>query len=87
MKLELDKETIAKLALLGRQVSPEGASEEQRACNAVRHLIQSAMDGMRRPGAWERHWLAQAFFEDWIEHMEQCPETPYSQLRLRRGRE
>lgn len=31
----------------------------------VAHLVHSAADGVRRPGAWERGWILQAFGEWW----------------------
>jgi hypothetical protein len=52
--IELDQNTVAYLKLL----DPSGPEA------ALSHLAHSAADGIRRPGAWERGWLGQAFPED-----------------------
>ncbi len=41
----------------------------------VSKLIDHTQQGVYRPGAWERAWLAQAFGDDWIEGLE--PGDPY----------
>lgn len=41
---------------------------------ALAHLATSAAEGMRRPGAWEREWLAQVIGEDdWADKLTQDP--------------
>lgn len=47
---------------------PEGAG------GALVQLATSAAEGMRRPGSWEREWLAQAISEDeWADKLTQDP--------------
>ena len=53
--IELSDDAIAYLKLL----DPRGGAE-----GALTHLAHSAADGLRRPGAWERGWIGQAFSED-----------------------
>ena len=65
--VSLSGETFEALAMLGRSYAVTGESEAIRDVEAVDralvHLACSAADGVRRPGAWERGWIEQAFGE------------------------
>lgn len=54
--VEVSFEDFARLELLVGNEDNHGCVED-----VVGHLVQSAADGIRRPGAWERGWLLQAF--------------------------
>lgn len=55
--IEVDVRTAAYLRSLTRSTAvPKGTLN-----GVIQHLAQSAADGVRRPGAWERGWLRQAF--------------------------
>jgi hypothetical protein len=58
-------------------------------CTLVQ-LVERVMDGVTRPGAWERAWLEQAFGEAWHEHLVPDPSAPWRQrprrVRARRRR-
>ncbi len=41
------------------------------------YVVSSVVDGMRRPGSWERPMVASMFGEDWAEELEADPEVPY----------
>ena len=57
ISITVDARTAAYLRALTRSSSvPEGTLED-----VVAYLVHSAADGLRRPGAWERGWLEQAF--------------------------
>jgi hypothetical protein len=52
------------LRVLARTHAMEGGplfSAEGQVTRILRHLVHSAADGVRRPGAWERGWVEQAF--------------------------
>ena len=51
-------------------LDPDGSVER-----VLEQLIDHAQQGVYRPGAWEREWLMQVFFDDWIEMLE--PGDPY----------
>lgn len=72
--VSLHKHTEKYLAVLARH----------NGCSIAEILAQLgnfAADGMRRPGAWERGWLAQAFADDWVDSLEQVPGVRYAQLQ------
>jgi len=60
------------LETLGGPLSEGGSIRD-----AVAHLIYSAIDGMRRPGSWERGWLVQAFGSDFEDRLEADPDLPW----------
>jgi hypothetical protein len=70
--LALDGEQLERLARLAHSTAVAVSARdvvEGRAALAARvlaYLVACASDGMRRPGSWERGWLAQAF-GDWPE--------------------
>lgn len=43
--------------------------------NVIQKLVDHAAQGVRRPGAWERGWLMQAFGDEFEEKIEQDPAT------------
>lgn len=67
LSVSVDPDTLALLAVLG---DPK---------QVLAHLVHSAADGVRRPGAWERGWLHQAFGNDFEQKLEQDPKTPFYQ--------
>lgn len=51
---------------------------------ALAQLATSAAEGMRRPGSWEREWLAQAISEDeWADKLTQDPEAQWRMVPAR----
>ena len=59
-----------------------------RADAALLELAARAIDGVSRPGSWERPWLHQAFGEAWEERLEADPRARWRQRpRRRRSRE
>jgi hypothetical protein len=78
--LELEQDQIDFLAALGVPLQTDGerpSAPRVRAAAAVWHLVRSAIDGVRRPGAWERTWLVQAFGEQWTSNLEKDPRSPW----------
>ncbi|WP_437804527.1 hypothetical protein [Sorangium sp. So ce693] len=66
--IELDDTTAAYLRVL----SDDGTAEE-----TLSRLALHAADGVRRPGAWERGWVCQAFGDDWNDRVTQDPSVPH----------
>jgi hypothetical protein len=74
ISITVDARTASYLRALTRSVPvPHGTLED-----VVSYLVHSAADGLRRPGAWERGWLEQAFGE-WPDGP-QTEGVPYSHL-------
>jgi hypothetical protein len=73
--IELTLETVTYLQVL---VGAFGAADLE---GVIEHLAHSAAAGIRRPGAWERGWLTQAFGDEWENKCERVPGTEYAQLR------
>jgi hypothetical protein len=67
LTVSISGEAFEALAMLGRSwaVTGEGETIDDAAAvdRALVHLAASAADGVRRPGAWERGWIEQAFGE------------------------
>jgi hypothetical protein len=57
----------------------DGASLREKVADVVYHLAMSAADGVRRPGAWERAWVEQAFGGGWEQRLETDPEATWRQ--------
>jgi hypothetical protein len=57
ISITVDARTAAYLRALTRSTAVRSGTLE----DVLRHLVCSAADGLRRPGAWERGWLEQAF--------------------------
>jgi hypothetical protein len=72
--VEVSEGTYALLAVLGKSYAV-GRNGDVEA--VVRHLLHSAADGVRRPGSWERSWIAQAFGDDWEESLEVDPDAEW----------
>lgn len=72
--IELATETVIYLQAL----AGDGAPTLE---DVIEHLAHSAAAGIRRPAAWERRWLMQAFGDDWEAKCEQVPGVEYAQLR------
>jgi len=58
--------------------------------DVVLKLIDHAQQGVYRPGAWERNWLTQAFWDDWTEHLEVGdpygrPDSPFFRRPIRKA--
>lgn len=67
ISITVDARTAAYLRALTRSISvPRGTLED-----VLAHLAHSAADGLRRPGAWERGWVEQAFGD-----VNEGPQTP-----------
>lgn len=47
--------------------------------DVIHGLIDHAQQGVLRPGAWERGWLAQAFGLDFLSKLEADPDRPIYQ--------
>lgn len=78
--LVLDDDQVAHLAALGSKTTGTETNNAKSTAQAVlEHLAHSAIDGVRRPGSWERGWLHQAFGLDWEENLEQHPNVSYYQ--------
>ena len=78
VEFEVSEEQACLLAALASEVTGTKAPTSAGCVrNVLDHLMHSAIDGVRRPGAWERQWLYQAFGSEWAEHLEQDPESPW----------
>ena len=75
LTIEVSAEQLAVLAVL----SPKGDPK----CT-LQYLLGCVMDGVQRPGAWERCWLEQAFGDEWQSRLEVDAESPWRQ-RPRQG--
>jgi hypothetical protein len=79
--IEVTEETLALLEVLGKGFALGGNGS---AADVVAHLVHSAADGVRRPGAWERAWVMRVCGDDWVDLLEQDADVP-SRRRPRRG--
>lgn len=75
--LEFDDDELAHLSVLAFSRADE--LPIARAKEALEHLAHSAIDGVRRPGSWERGWLYHAFGQEFETKLEQHPEVRYYQ--------
>jgi len=53
----------------------------------VHDLIHFAADGVRRPGSWERGWVAQAFGDEFVRRLEPDPAAEWFYRPRRPGGE
>lgn len=74
LALDLTEEDVAFLRLLATsdRCGDKGTIED-----VVEALVFSAIDGVRRPGAWEREWVTQVFGDDWTDELEVDPEASW----------
>lgn len=65
--IELTAEQASALALLasGWVLRKADAPINDQVLACLSHLIHASVDGVNRPGSWERQWLCQAFGDDW----------------------
>lgn len=81
LTIEVSAQELAALRVLNERGDAQ--------CTLV-ELVGRVVDGVTRPGAWERAWLEQAFGEAWQERLEPDPSAPWRQrprrLRARRQR-
>jgi len=81
--LELDEESYQLLRVLKQSPALVG-TVARGVVDVLQHLVASAADGVRRPGAWERGWIEQSFGEVNEDAIEQDPEVEWY-VRPRRG--
>ncbi len=64
------------LRVLGPAIGLDLAADDvpKVLAKVIEHLAASAADGVRRPGAWERSWVEQAF-GDFSDKVEPDPEV------------
>lgn len=68
--IDVDEETGLALEGLARHAHIALGEQPTSVTDVLEHLVQSVSAGVRRPGAWERSWLRQAFADDWEAHLE-----------------
>jgi hypothetical protein len=79
ISVKLHDDHVRYLRLLGRAWWPN-ADEETQLANVLGHLASSAADGLRRPGAWERGWVLQAFGADALSYLKPDPECQWYEV-------
>lgn len=82
LKKPVDRQEFDVLVMLGRGIYPDARDDEEAAMTALNQLISSCVDGVRRPGAWERGWIESAFGCDWEtdENLPGCPDHDWHDL-------
>lgn len=85
--VELSEDVIELLAILGpkhvgrishgKVTTMHRATPEERVQSVLESLAYAALDGMRRPGSWERGWVTQAFGSDFEAELEHDPECEW----------
>jgi hypothetical protein len=70
-----------KVALSPAQIEALEALGGGDAERALHELAARCVDGVFRPGSWERSWVLQAFGHDWLEQLERDPATPWRERR------
>ena len=70
--IEVSDQTVAFLELLCDH-GVAGDSVE----SVVVAIVASIVDGMRRPGSWERQCVAPMFGEEWADELEPSPDAPW----------
>lgn len=81
VKVVITEETFAMLEVLAKS---DAVSEKNGVAGVLAWLAWSAADGVRRPGAWERSWVEQAFGGRWREFVERDPDCEWH-VRPRKG--
>jgi hypothetical protein len=74
LTIEVSEDELAALQVLDRQGD---------ACGTLVELVGRVVDGVTRPGAWERQWLEQAFGDAWQQRLEPDPHAHWRQRPLR----
>jgi hypothetical protein len=69
--VELDADVHEYLETLARHSG--GFADNETVASVLVHLANCAAGGMRRPVAWERGWIEQAFGDDWVRALEMRP--------------
>lgn len=82
LRIPLSPEQARALQALGHK--PKG-ERPMPLHEIVRHLLHAAIDGVQRPGSWERQWLRQAYGADWEEVLEPDPAAPHRTRPKRKG--
>ena len=75
--VEIPEDALELLAVLRLPWDETDRGRDENARVALLHLIHSATDGVRRPGAWERGWVNQAFGYDFEDLLEVDPECEF----------
>lgn len=78
--VELSPSTVEMLSVL-RHPGEAPMSVE----SVLATLADHADQGVYRPGAWERGWLAQVFGDEWVGDLEQDPEASWRQRPRRKA--
>lgn len=81
LELELELDDVERLGVLAFST---GGTVEGRAREALLEFVDRVRDGVRRPGSWERPWLAQAFGASFTSRLEADPAEPRWVERVRR---
>ncbi len=77
IELDLDGAKLLSVLASSGAVRLQAGSIQERAIAVLEHLASSAADGVRRPGAWERGWVEQAFGGWNDELLETDPDAPW----------
>lgn len=75
LTIQVSRQELAALRVLDDWGDAEGTLKE---------LVKCVVDGVMRPGAWERMWLEQVFGDSWQERMESDPSASWRQRPARR---
>jgi hypothetical protein len=75
LSIEVSELQLAALSVLDEHGDPRATPEE---------LTGRVVDGVTRPGAWERCWLEQAFGDDWEQRLEPDPSASWRQRPQRK---
>lgn len=75
LTIELGEDTVRLLQVLDDRGDAEAVLHE---------LAARVVDGVSRPGSWERPWLCQAFGYEWQDRLEPDPDAHWRQRPRRR---
>jgi hypothetical protein len=81
LRIPLTREQAQALTVLG--YIPAGGSSPLH--GIVSQLLRTAVEGVQRPGSWERGWLLQAFGNAWEEGLEPDPAATWKQRPTRKA--
>ncbi len=74
--IDVDHDDIRYLRLLASEGVPAG----EEVSSVLKQLISSVVDGMRRPGAWERGVVAQLFNNEFMDKLMPDPKCEWHQI-------